>query len=224
MSDFVFLYQRLDAGTDWLPMLQHQAIVSAARAILTHSSSSEPRLSNHKIFAPLNLDVLPLLATVASDYADFAEPEGDDRPRTPIHLYEDEVWKEDGEEADEMRHLLHQSWFDRTQLSLFDLVTGYRPRNCIIFCHPKMLPPVARDVLPLFKRVLTFRHLMGDGGDAGVPDNITMADDIFDSAADAGTASPSAWHSMLIEGTAPQLEPFVAFGPAIEMVSLLDED
>jgi len=44
----------------------------------------------------------------------------------------------------------------------------------------------------------------------------------------AGEGEPasrvSMWDRMLSEGTAPDLEPFVAFGPAIEMAALTDDD
>ena len=116
MNGLVLSYEKLrpNAGS-WRPLLQHQAIVAVARAVLTHGTSVEPELSNDALFAPLNLDILPLLALVASDFSDFAEPEATTRPCTPIRLYRDSSF--DAGDVDGLCHLLHPA-----------LVRGARPR------------------------------------------------------------------------------------------------
>jgi hypothetical protein len=40
---------------------------------------------------------------------------------------------------------------------------------------------------------------------------------------EAGAARMSMWQTMIRDGDAPDLEPFVAFGPAIEMVALIND-
>jgi hypothetical protein len=234
MAGFLLLYEEGSAGiSSWQPMLQHQAIIAVARAILTHGSSEVPELSNHLLFAPLNLDVLPLLAIAASDFADFAEPEAVERPRTPIALYDDGSWKDSPEETGEMHHLLHQSWFERLGLGLAGTIAKFQPENCVILGDPELIAARHGQLLSTFRRIVHFNHLITNapGRRAGLPGQPIAADGLLEnSIAEAiksvdgePTARESMWDTMLGEGTVPDLEPFVAFGPAIEMTVLRDD-
>lgn len=234
MNGFVLLYEKLrpDAGS-WQPLLQHQAIVAVARAVLTHGTSVEPELSNDALFAPLNLDILPLLALVASDFADFAEPEATTRPRTPIRLYHDRSFEDDAVDVDGARHLLHPAWFEALDLDLPGIIDKYRPKTCIIAGDPAQIAERHGDLLASFHRIVHFRHLATrfEASGAHLPGMAIAADDRMDAAIatemggiDGGLAPRSMWDTMLHEGEAPQLEPFVPFGPAVEMTTLNDED
>jgi hypothetical protein len=234
MAGFLLLYEKLSTGSaSWQPMLQHQAIIAVARAILAHGSSEVPELSNHTLFAPLNLDVLPLLAIAASDFADFAEPEALERPRTPIELYDDGSWKDGPEGVDEMRHLLHQSWFARRGLDLAGAIRTFKPENCVVLGDPGLIAARHGRLLSSFRRIVHFNHLVTNspGLRAGLPGQPIAADDLLENSIADGirridgepTARKSMWDTMLGEGTAPDLEPFVAFGPAIEMTVLGDD-
>ena len=233
MAGFVLLYEQLstDRGS-WQPLLQHQAIVAVARAILTHGSSIEPELSGDTLFAPLNLEILPLLALVASDFADFAEPEGRERPRPPIRLYDDGSWKDDPEGADELRHLLHQSWFERLNLDFAGTIDKYRPENCVILGDPGQVAARYGRLHESFNRIIHFNHLASGSPDprARLPGQPIAADGLFEDTIERakidGEAAPpvSAWDAALREATKPELEPFVAFGPALEMAALTDDD
>lgn len=144
MAGFLLLYKPLQTSPgSWQPMLQHQAIVAVTRAILTHGTSDAPELSDHLLFAPLNLDILPLLATAASDFADFVEPKAGERPRTPIQLYDDGSWTDDPDGADELRHLLHPSWFKRLGLNLAGTIAEHHPENGLI----RVIPARSRRVM-----------------------------------------------------------------------------
>jgi hypothetical protein len=233
MAGFLLLYERSEAAPgSWQPLLLQQAIVAVTRAILTHGSSEIPAMSDDAIFAPLNLDILPLLAMQASDFADFAEPEGRVRPRAPIRLYEDGSWKDDLDGEDELRHLLHPAWFERLPMDLEGTIREYRPKNCIILGDPAKAADRAGDLLSYFTRIMHFEHLVTGDSRAELkwPIEPVAVDSLLERTiksriAEGDPASRiSMWDRMLAEGTAPDLEPFVAFGPALEMVALTDED
>jgi hypothetical protein len=234
MNGFILLYEKLlpDAGL-WQPLLQHQAIVAVARAVLTHGTSVEPELSNDELFAPLNLDILPLLALVASDFADFAEPEATTRPRTPIRLYRDSSFEDGAGDVDGLRHLLHPAWFETLDLDLPGIIGKYHPKTCIIAGDPAQIAKRDGDLLASFNRIVHFRHLATrfEVSGAPLPGTAITADDQMDAAIAAGMkgidgepAPRSMWDTMLREGEAPQLEPFVPFGPALEMTTLTGDD
>lgn len=234
VNGFVLLYEKLrpDAGS-WQPLLQHQAIVAVVRAVLSHGTSVEPELSNDTLFAPLNLDILPLLALVASDFADFAEPEATSRPRTPIRLYRDSSFISDTGDVDGLRHMLHPAWFETLQLDLRGIIGKYSPKTCIITGDPAQIAEREGDLLASFDRIVHFRHLATrfEASGARLPGEPIAADDRMDAAIATGMkgiagdpAPRSMWDTMLREGEAPQLEPFVAFGPALEMTMLSGEE
>jgi hypothetical protein len=217
MAGFLLLYERLQTHTgSWQPMLQHQAVVAVARAVLTHGTSQAPELSDDILFAPLNLDILPLLAMTASDFAEFAEPEASERPRTPIRLYDDGSWEDDREGADELRHLLHQSWFERLNLDLAGTIREFRPENGVILGDPRQI--VARDgeLLSSFNRIVYFNHLVTELP-VLLPVEMIAADALLERSiegriSEAGgepAARMSMWDAMLREEPPPDLEPFV---------------
>src|ERR1043166_1090625 len=123
MAGFLLVYERAPAAEhSWIPLLQHQATIAVARAILSDAEAEVPALSRHLLLVPADLDLLPLLAIVARDFASFAEPEGQERPRAPFLVYDDERWEDDTEGLEEMRHLLHAAWFQRLRLPLANAV------------------------------------------------------------------------------------------------------
>lgn len=234
MSGFVLVYEKLRPHAElWQPLLQHQAIVAVARAVLTHGTSQQPELSDDVLFAPLNLDILPLLALVASDFADFTEPDGTTRPRTPMRLYRDRSFQDDAEDMDGLREMLHPAWFESLDQDLPGIIDKYHPTTCIIAGDPTQIVERDRDLLARFNRIVQFRHLAArfETPSVRLPGMVITADDHMNEAITTGMkgiegelAPRSVWDTMLREGETPQLEPFVAFGPALEMTTLSSED
>jgi hypothetical protein len=148
------------------------------------------------LFVPANLDILPLLAIAARDFASFAEPEGLERPRAPFLVYDDEGWDGDSEGMEEMQHLLHPAWFQRLGMSLPQAVSQFRPENCIIMGDPRQ---IARRLTPLpepFSRVVHFRRLAVEGGVAPgtLPGEAVAADDLLERKSTRWAAkSTAAW-------------------------------
>jgi len=95
MSSVFLAYAPLEASwlkanrPSWKHLLQQRVAYETARAVLAGHGNEGPQLSEHVLFAPARLDLLPILALAARDYAQFAEPEGSERPQhAPIRLYE----------------------------------------------------------------------------------------------------------------------------------------
>jgi hypothetical protein len=233
MAGFLLVYERPPAREhSWIPLLQHQATIAVARAVLSDERSEVPALAPHLLLVPANLDILPLLAIAARDFASFAEPEGGERPRAPFLVYEDERWEGDSEGMEEMQHLLHPAWFWRLGMSLPQAVSQFRPENCFMVGDPRQIARRLAE-LPPFRRVIHFRHLSVEGGVAPgrLPGEAVAADDLLAARIDAmgheldrGQERESMWQRLLREGDSPDLEPFVAFGPAIEMAALAEEE
>jgi hypothetical protein len=232
MPTFLLLYERLASELgSWRPLLQQQAVLAAARAVLTHDRSEEPALSEHRLLAPCNLDILPLLAITARDYASFGEPEGTERHRPPITLYHDDTWPAETLEADdEMRKLLHPAWFDPPTLDLRSTILEFRPKVCITVADQERTRASILGIDHRFERVVYLEQLSTeqDAVRGESPPEFVAADAMLrqriEATAREGVVSRGMWESMLAEGEAPDLEPFVAFGPAIEMAIWADGD
>jgi hypothetical protein len=234
MAGFVLIYERPPAREhSWIPLLQHQATIAVARAILSDAQSEVPALSRHVLLVPAELDILPLLAIVARDFASFAEPEGEERSRAPFLVYDDQRWQGDAEGMEEMQYLLHPAWFRRLGLSLSEAVSEFRPENCIVMGDPGQIARRLADLPRGFQRIVHFEHLAVEGGveRLRLPGEAVAADRLLDDRIrsigreiERGPASTSMWQTLLSEGDAPDLEPFVAFGPATEMSLLIDRD
>jgi hypothetical protein len=234
MTGFLLVYERyenLSAEHSWKPLLQHQALLAVSRAILADERSEAPALSAHELFVPRNLDVLPLLALIARDFASFAEPEGDDRGRTPLLLYEDGSGDLDSEDMAEMQHLLHPAWFHDLNLTLADVMKRRQPQVCVIIGDPIQAARRLIQFRDQFRIVVQFEQLTtGDAADLALffP-RVVAADRILQQAMDARRGererepTRSVWSTMFREDEAVELEPFVAFGPALEMAVLADE-
>jgi hypothetical protein len=193
--------------------LQQQAVLAAARAVLTHD---RPVLE-HLLLAPRNLDILPLLAVIARDYARFAEPPGGQPPRVPIALYDDGTWPDEVSEISaEMRQLLNPAWFfDPPTVDRDTAIMNFKPQICISVASPERARVDAR-IGHRFERVVYLAQLSSEGHPlrGEVPPEFVAADASFRDRIDAARAG---WDSMLTEGESFDLEPFVAFGPAIEL-------
>jgi hypothetical protein len=84
-----------------------------------------------------------------------------------------------------------------------------------------------------FQRIVHFEHLAVERRTERLrlPGEAVAADNLLDERIrsigrelERGPASVSTWQRLLGEGEGPDLEPFVAFGPAIEMSLLIDRD
>jgi hypothetical protein len=231
MTTVLVLYEKAVDPRPWVPLLQHEALLAASRAILSHDRSEEPARSEHVLLVPANLDILPLLATAARDFATFAEPEGRERPTAPIVLYEDGTLEEMPEDMDEMQLLFHPAWFERPRLGLQDTVAQRRPEVCVVLGDLRRTIIQRGEVLRNVGRIVYFEHLTTSGLE-GVPANLRerliaadrrLQDRVERGRSEGEHPSQSLWESMRLEGEELDLEPFVAFGAAIEM-TILSED
>jgi hypothetical protein len=232
MTTILALYEKpIEPVPSWVPLLQQQALLAASRAILSDDRSAEPARSQHVLLVPANLDLLPLLTIAARDFATFAEPEAPERPVAPIVLYEDGSLEDMPDGMDEMELLFHPAWFQRPRSSLAETVTEHRPRVCVVLGDVRSIIVQRGELLRNVERIVYFEHLARSGLE-GVPERLRgrlIAADghlqgLIERARSEGEhPSPSTWDSMLREGEEFDLEPFVAFGPAIEMAMLSDD-
>ena len=226
MTTFLLMYERLSsAERRWQPLLQQQAIMAVARAVLSRDRSEETALSDHLLIAPANLDILPLLAMAARDYAAFAEPESPERPRAPISLYEDDSMT--GDHAPEMEHLFHPAWFRRLGVSLEQAVTEFKPEVGILAAPPSHMRDRLVGLRHRFGRLLYLQSL-SLGLDAVADDRlgpfIAIDENLErhiraaeEQMARDGILPKSTWEAMFADEERPDLEPFTAFGPAFEL-------
>ena len=105
----------------------------------------------------------------------------------------------------------------------------FRPENCVMLGNrqgPQMLPVTS---FQSFERIMNFEHL-ADGRlrcRAELRGGTRRRGQPADRAVGSRIADGSGGQTrdrMQSEGTAPDLEPFVAFGPAMEMAALMDDD
>jgi hypothetical protein len=203
-----------------MPLLQQQAVLAATRAVVTNDRSEQPTLSDNLLLAPCNLDILPLLAIAARDYSTFAEPESRESPRPAITLYHDGTWETPAD--DDMQRLLHPAWFVPPTMNLKQAARHYRPQVCISMVGAHRTRQLTSDLEHRFERVLYLQHLSTEPSTiGGEPSDFVAADEMLrqqiEASAPAGGETRGMWDSLLAESEAPDLEPFVAFGPAIEM-------
>ena len=134
--------------------------------------------------------------------------------------------EDDPDDAYELHYLLHQSWFERLDLDLAGTIAKYRPENCVILGDPGEIAARDKQFLPAFQRIMYFNHLMtGSAAGAELPGDPMAIDGLFERRISGRErSSTSMWDTMLGEEPAPDLEPFVAFGPATEMATLIDGD
>ena len=232
MTTVLVLYERTRDPPPWLPLLQHEALFAVSRAILSHDRSEEPARSGHVLLAPANLDILPLLAIAARDFAAFVEPEGRERPTAPIVLYEDGSLEETSEDMDEMRALFHPAWFLRSGLGLREAMAHHAPEVCIVLGDLRQAIAERGELMRDVRRIVYFEHLLTSEL-ARVPANLRerlvapdrlLQDRIEGGRVEGGRPSRSTWDTLRLEGEGFDLEPFVAFGPAIEMAILGGDD
>ncbi len=216
-------------------LMEHQAITAVTRSILASLSSEGMKRSEHRLIAPAHIDLLPLFALIADDYTEFIEPESE-RPvvSAPIVLYQDlETYKtEDDDQV--IRQFLHPRWFDMTEglLSLQKVIYRYRPEVCVYFGENDFRFSALAEIDYRFRQVIGFSLLMPEGAQdnfATIGEEIIMADQRLDREISRGmrmlempyerSEEASYWYSLYRDDEQrPQLEPFVAFGAAFEMV------
>lgn len=214
-----------------MALLEQQAIFGITRALLAEPTDGGMRKSQHKLLVPKHLDILPLLALVAEDFAEMIEPESEEsRPRTPFMLYADEQGESVGEES--MSPFLHPRWFEHPHETprLHEVLRRYRPNICISTGDPMALVSAAREAGYRFPLVVGFSILSGNDLEmlrrAG--EQVMTPDIMLEKAVDAAAremeipqnhpARTGLWHSLFAEDERPrELEPFVAFGTAFEM-------
>lgn len=225
MQNALLLYEPLpERGNPWLHLLQQQAVVAAARALLAGQEGEEAGWSGHHLLAPRHMDILPLLALAAQDFARFAEPEGLERATAPIVLYDDQPWPPDGIPAEDATHLVHPAWFTPMDQGLFGAVRAVRPAICVSVVSAARTHDVLERLGWSFERGVYFEALSaGEERRPELPSRFVAADARLDGLA-RGSPVQGMWAAMLGEGVLPELEPFAAFGPAVEMAIWPDDE
>ncbi|HQX53227.1 MAG TPA: hypothetical protein PLR25_25125 [Planctomycetaceae bacterium] len=221
-------------------LLEQQAILAITRAVLARPSENRMHLSEHKLLVPAHLDILPLLALAANDYAQFVEPEADHlRERSPMMLYHDDSAAESLESHEMTRRFMHPRWFnDQGPVRFHKLIFDHRPDVCVVLGQVSSIMEKMGDIDYRFPSCVCFSTLMHDHADqrdmlGRIARRVTMADEFM--AEHLQTAArrmdiqgdpmhKGMWSQMYVdengkraEHSLPRLEPFVAFGTAIEM-------
>ena len=110
-------------------------------------------------------------------------------------------------------------------------VAELRPENCIVMGDPRQIAPRLASLPVRFRRIVHFEHLTVERGVEPLlpPGEVIAADSVFDQRIESisreltrGPDSESTWQRLVTEGDTPDLEPFVAFGPAVEMSLLIE--
>ena len=221
LETFLLLYEPIPARSgSWMVLLQQQAVAAAVRAVLADQQEQTPAWSGNLLLAPCDIEILPLLALAAHDFASFAEPEARERPQAPIILYNEGSWPpEVAGDPEEMRHLLHPAWFVVQDLALNEAVLALKPRTCISVMSARRTRNRLAEISWTFERVVYFETLSVDGDErpSDLPASFSAADRQLAGRISRSARVPGIWESMLGEGESPDLEPFIAFGAAVEM-------
>lgn len=213
-----------------LVLLQHQAILSIARAILASPEGKGMVMSEHKVLVPAYPDVLALLAVVANDYSEQIEPENERvfLP-APFVLYRGET-KDIDSDIDQFSF---PRWFDAefAESDLNKIIYNFKPEVCLMVGAPDL--KFFRSLDFRFKRMIGFSSLMRgrEAKEFYSLGEMTMADDMLQREMDRevknqeGGTSRSFWESLFADNEdEPELEPYVAFGSAIEMAMFMPPD
>jgi hypothetical protein len=226
VANILLVYDVIEReSSSWIHLLQQQAIYDSARAVLASHGDRGPQLSEHTLIAPAHVDVLPILAITARDYAEFTEPEGERRPsRIPITLYADPSWNFAGTSRLLMATLLHPSWFE-VPVSLREIVQRYAPEICIAAGDPTSIAKRLWDLDHRFRQALIFESLMRDGDEMPeMPGRLVRVERVIKDRAEQHisklgdqAARNDVWNSMIRHRELIDLEPFFPFGLAIEL-------
>ena len=226
-------------------LLEHQATIAITRSVLgarIREQGTESRmagdvgtmkLSEHKLFVPAHLDLMPLLALVMDDYLEFQQPESGESVREmPIVLYR--TPSEFTQEEEEMIAAYSASgWFANPgkDIILGDLLQRYNIDATVVIGSPG---PNARSLAlkSQSRRMIGFSALL-EAGDRQPLENMQLADLLFDrqmrdnlekfNLSASSTERLGFWAGQYGEESLPQLERFVPFGPAFEMLMWGDD-
>ncbi|MEI6947335.1 hypothetical protein V9K67_09100 [Paraflavisolibacter sp. H34] len=246
MSNFLLVREKIREPGD-LALLEHQAIAAIARTILAAPDNEGTKLSEHRLLAPAHPDILTILALAADDFSLLIEPESYQPSwRPPISLYWDGSI-EDEETANLIEQFLHPRWFNiggshpqenrstflKGKPNLIDIVSEFKPEVCILTGDASGVIDKLMNLNSIFQLVVGFSLFLRDTEDKlrnmQIGETITMADQVFDEAIRYAMKSMNIsafrpeqggfWFSLYQNGERrPELEPFIAFGAALETV------
>jgi hypothetical protein len=213
-------------------LLQRRVAYETARAVLAAHGEKGPELSEHTLLAPAHLDILPILAIVARDYAEFAEPEGMKRQRrAPIRLYESPRWAQAFGEVDEatsemMQTLQHPAWFE-SPIPLGRALQSWPADICVAACDPDSLRRLLAETDRRFARIVIIESLNvreDKFADTDLPGEVVRLERRIGAEMtrhrerlETPQAREGMWRFMMREQSF-DLEPAVPFGLGIEMV------
>ena len=215
--------------------LEKQAILAIVRSFL--AGNNQKRIGDvHSLLVPAHLDILPLMALVAEDFAEFVEPEPDKEPKPmPLIIYYDQ-FSRPGKNKALYDKFLHGRWFSLIgQISLREIHSQYRPDTCI---HLGRSTEYLREI---FNGEYSFRNVVGFSAFMGEENinqdresfQLSMADNIFRrdilrtldqlKMSEEEMDQLRGWISLPDNlNQEERLEPFIPFGLSTERVMFLE--
>lgn len=212
-----------------LHLMLRQLVGATARAVLFDKDGKDGSERTTRLMISAHPAMLAIAAHVARDFAAFVEPEGEKRPVPPVVAVSDgeeekQGWGTEGREgAAYIDFWLHPAHIEGP-VPLEEALRILLPKVCVVagdadIFAERWLGRATRGAELPFRKLVVFpmfsSRKLSFARELGVP--VTDAETLLKARLERGEVSgPSFWDRTLAEGEDIKLEPFVAFGAAIE--------